>query len=118
MNLFHLDCSKLRRHRAQSRCSALMWKGIKLGLIPNRIGELCVDCGKTAAAHDHRDWSKPLEVDPVCLSCNKKRGPAAPWAGAANSGNKKRNYLLSKHVTNQFALSMLEATTEPLDVCL
>lgn len=36
----------------------------------------CVDCGKRAHDYDHRDYSKPLEVEPVCRSCNLKRGPA------------------------------------------
>jgi hypothetical protein len=40
----------------------------------------CVDCGKPARNYDHRDYHKPLEVDPVCLSCNKQRGPAEPYA--------------------------------------
>ena len=34
----------------------------------------CMDCGKKATAYDHRDYSKPLKVDPVCGACNNKRG--------------------------------------------
>lgn len=37
---------------------------------------LCTDCGKRAREYDHRDYSKPLEVTPVCRSCNHKRGSA------------------------------------------
>ncbi len=47
----------------------------------------CVDCGRRASAHDHRDYGKPLEVDPVCGSCNYKRGSAIfglPDTEAAN----------------------------------
>lgn len=40
----------------------------------------CVDCGKPAQCYDHRDYSKPLDVEPVCTSCNLKRGPAKPRA--------------------------------------
>jgi len=36
----------------------------------------CVDCGNPASVYDHRDYLKPLEVDPVCRVCNSKRGPA------------------------------------------
>lgn len=37
----------------------------------------CVECGKTwAMALDHRHYAQPLKVDPVCRSCNAKRGPA------------------------------------------
>lgn len=36
----------------------------------------CKDCGKRATEYDHRDYSKPLDVEPVCHSCNLRRGPA------------------------------------------
>lgn len=36
----------------------------------------CADCGQPAQAYDHRDYSKPLEVTPVCIRCNFDRGPA------------------------------------------
>jgi len=36
---------------------------------------LCMDCKKSRAIqYDHRDYSKPLEVVPVCGKCNVKRG--------------------------------------------
>lgn len=41
---------------------------------PNKLK--CVDCGKPAYCYDHRDYSKPLQVDAVCASCNKYRGAA------------------------------------------
>lgn len=34
----------------------------------------CVDCGRQAQHYDHRDYLKPLEVEPVCASCNIRRG--------------------------------------------
>lgn len=37
----------------------------------------CVDCGEQAACWEHRDYSRPLDVEPVCRACNHKRGPAA-----------------------------------------
>jgi len=37
-------------------------------------GLLCQDCNNPAQCWDHRDYSKPLNVDPVCFSCNLKRG--------------------------------------------
>jgi hypothetical protein len=36
----------------------------------------CVDCAKAASEYDHRNYLMPLEVQPVCRGCNKKRGPA------------------------------------------
>lgn len=37
----------------------------------------CVDCGRPAECYDHRDYLKPLDVDPVCKRCDNKRGPGA-----------------------------------------
>lgn len=36
----------------------------------------CADCGEQAEQYEHRDYSKPLEVEPVCRSCNWHRGTA------------------------------------------
>jgi hypothetical protein len=38
----------------------------------------CVDCGGEAAIYEHRDYGKPLEVEPVCQACNLLRGHAIP----------------------------------------
>lgn len=40
---------------------------------------ICVDCGNKAAHYDHRDYNKPLDVQPVCRSCNRSRGHAVPF---------------------------------------
>lgn len=53
-------------------------KAKKRGEIPSIAGRLCDDCGKPANVYDHRDYGKPLDVDPVCFSCNCKRGYAKP----------------------------------------
>ncbi len=36
----------------------------------------CVDCGSQARDWEHRDYTKPLDVQPVCRRCNQHRGPA------------------------------------------
>ena len=41
-----------------------------------QVGIRCVDCGAPATQWDHRSYSRPLDVDPVCSSCNIRRGPA------------------------------------------
>lgn len=38
----------------------------------------CVDCDDPAMVYDHRDYNKPLDVVPVCVSCNLLRGKAKP----------------------------------------
>ena len=51
---------------------------VKSGAIPKAKGLTCVDCGREAHVYDHRDYAKPLDVQPVCVSCNLVRGPAKP----------------------------------------
>lgn len=56
---------------------------VRGGLLPRLAGNniRCVDCRKPAAVYDHRDYSKPLDVQPVCHRCNQKRGRAI-WSAA------------------------------------
>lgn len=51
-------------------------KLIRWGLIPKAKSLDCVDCGLKAHDYDHRDYSRPLDVVPVCRGCNIRRGPA------------------------------------------
>ena len=53
-------------------------QAVKKGILASVKTLLCVDCGKNAQCYDHRDYNKPLEVAPVCRSCNFKRGLAIP----------------------------------------
>lgn len=49
----------------------------RAGKLPLLDGSIkCVDCGGIARHYEHRDYTRPLEVEPVCPSCNYKRGPA------------------------------------------
>ena len=46
------------------------------GDLPRLDGSVpCTDCGQPAQEYDHRDYKKPLEVEPVCRECNAARGP-------------------------------------------
>lgn len=60
---------KWRAHVGRSTRAAVL-----LGLLPDPVNCICVDCGRNAECYDHRDYSKPLDVDPVCLGCNSRRG--------------------------------------------
>lgn len=64
-----------RRTGAQAAYKAVA-KAILCGDLPRASDCQCADCGLPAMDYDHRDYSKPLEVQPVCRSCNKLRGPA------------------------------------------
>jgi len=65
---------------------AIMNFSIRAGELPHikvdgSAGIPCVDCGKPAQGYDHRDYRKPLDVDPVCNPCNRTRGTALPYTG-------------------------------------
>lgn len=64
----------------KQRCAYQYTKAKKEGLIkPITKKTKCVDCGAPATMYDHRNYYKPLEVEPVCRSCNGKRGQAFPY---------------------------------------
>ena len=61
------------------RAHSLVCEAVKKGILPKIVeGVKCVDCGNQARYYDHRDYNKPLDVEPVCHNCNYKRGPAIP----------------------------------------
>lgn len=64
-----------KRTGAGAACTAV-YAAIKSGRLAHPSACQCADCGKPATDYDHRDYSKPLDVQPVCRSCNKLRGPA------------------------------------------
>jgi hypothetical protein len=66
-----------RRFQNAKRAHWIVSAAVLNGHLPNLRDEIvdCVDCGEQATCYDHRDYSKPLDVQPVCHSCNKRRGP-------------------------------------------
>jgi hypothetical protein len=55
---------------------------VRRGYLPKLDGSVpCIDCGRAAQHYDHRDYNYPLLVQPVCRSCNSKRGRAVPLSG-------------------------------------
>lgn len=46
----------------------------KCGFLPPAEFFECVDCGDYSTMYDHRDYRYPLNVEPVCMSCNSRRG--------------------------------------------
>ena len=53
-------------------------KAVALGILPDLSAGTyaCTDCAGVATQYDHRDYGRPLDVQPVCRSCNCKRGSA------------------------------------------
>lgn len=72
-------CFKCAGARANApdmaKARAAVAQAIKRGALVHPSILDCTDCGKQARDYDHRDYSKPLAVEPVCRSCNKLRGP-------------------------------------------
>lgn len=73
-------CFTCSRRRAADKtvafARAAVACAVRRGALPRPETRACVDCGGVARDYDHRDYSRPLEVEPVCRSCNKLR-PAA-----------------------------------------
>jgi len=61
---------------AAARAQKMVRRAIVKGLFDWAYHCKCVDCGEKAYCYDHRDYAKPLEVEPVCRRCNVRRGPA------------------------------------------
>ena len=77
-----LQCSsKANRRNGAGAAHVAVGKAVKAGVLKPARECVCVDCGKQACDYDHRDYNKPLDVQPVCRSCNKRRGPAIPLGG-------------------------------------
>jgi hypothetical protein len=62
----------------QRRAHGAVQLAIRRGILPSlKAGEYaCADCGAIALEYDHRDYGRPLDVQPVCRSCNHNRGTA------------------------------------------
>ncbi len=74
------DCGMVSTDSDEIRAIARRAVGnaIRQGVIPRANTLTCVDCGKPAFCYDHRRYDEPLNVDPVCKSCDIKRGPGRP----------------------------------------
>lgn len=86
---FCLTCANERGRRCTQRSAAnhqqqyknvakahdVVACAVRRGKLPKLDGTIaCVDCGKPARNYDHRDYAKPLDVVPVCIPCNIRRG--------------------------------------------
>lgn len=79
-----VTCSLARHHflsAVRQNASSLVQAAVRRGELPKLDGSVpCDDCGYPARVYDHRSYAKPLEVAPVCWSCNQRRGPAVEMA--------------------------------------
>ena len=72
-------------HAIQGPAVAAVAVAVREGRLPRPATLTCADCGKPATCYDHRDYTKPLQVEAVCRSCNNVRGAADVWAAAERS---------------------------------
>lgn len=74
----HSFCDKCApaHFAAQCKATTTVRKAVNFKTLPPAKNCLCVDCGASAKHYDHRDYSRPLDVVPVCQSCNIRRGAA------------------------------------------
>ncbi len=62
-------------HTPMQKAKQLIRTEVRAGRMPRANTHGCTDCHAPATCYDHRDYHFPLRVEPVCSSCNKKRGP-------------------------------------------
>lgn len=69
---------------------------------------MCTDCDQPAAMYDHRDYNRPLDVDPVCKGCNVRRKSAIPkrWTFAEFMAHCQA---LPRHTRNQVSWRFQDA---------
>ena len=85
-------------------------KAVKTGLLKNLKQEYvhCADCGNRATEYDHRSYLKTLDVQPVCRSCNVKRGPAIEIIGMyAKDAKAKKVKLLDKKANRKLSFDRM-----------
>lgn len=62
----------------QIRALGAVTRAVASGALPRPSTMPCADCGGLASCYEHRDYTKPLEVVPICRRCNQARGQAYP----------------------------------------
>lgn len=68
--------SRRDRSRYFTLAHAYVTTAIYNGDLPKLDGSIpCADCAAPADEYDHRDYKKPMDVEPVCRRCNQARGP-------------------------------------------
>ena len=67
--------------RLQRKAHGIVARAKQFGILPIPDGSIdCTDCDAKAIEYDHRNYFKPLDVEPVCRSCNLMQGPGYPFS--------------------------------------
>jgi hypothetical protein len=75
---WNVDSLRRRFWNGQSQAHAAVSQAVKKGFLKPAKEFTCSDCDNPATDYDHRDYGRPLDVEPVCRSCNLLRGKALP----------------------------------------
>lgn len=86
-------------YMAQSAIRCAIGSGL---LQPASEHPFCVDCGAAPKCYDHRDYTKPFSVEPVCVRCNRRRGAAAPYKGMPSISGEKTPTFRGEHVLRAY----------------
>jgi hypothetical protein len=71
------ECEPVRyADSLQHQAHKAVANAIRTGALKAPTEFACADCGAPAIEYEHRDYYKPLDVEPVCRGCNLRRGPA------------------------------------------
>ena len=86
-------CTACRKQAqlVQQRAVAKVRHAVKTGKLLHPTKHRCYDCDRPAQVYDHRDYAKPIAVEPVCQSCNHKR-KQAKWDAKQLQGIYKAFY--------------------------
>lgn len=77
-----LPCSDAVSDMRKSISKRLRY-AIDTGKLKDWRGQKCNFCGESAIGYEHRDYSQPFDVTPICRSCNWKLGPASNFVEMA-----------------------------------
>ena len=68
------NTDKYEKNNPKKRAAhVIVNSAVRRGDLPRVSTCNCVDCGIQAAEYHHEDYSKPLEVEPLCKKCHIKR---------------------------------------------
>lgn len=73
-----LESERLRYQKLKNsnlmKAKGKVYNEVRYGRLPKASDLKCIKCGEQAHCYDHRDYLKPLDVNPVCARCNKLMG--------------------------------------------
>lgn len=76
------------RYPERVRAAGLVNYAVKSGELPQISTQRCAGCGQQATEYHHPDYSRPLDVVPLCHSCHKRVHVSVLQDGASIGGRR------------------------------